>query len=133
MRLVGTFRHPEAVVQSLLRRPGLTPASDPLDLWMHYNAKLLACAEQHHIPLVCFDWPAPTYVRALEQVVRHLGLRGSPTASFQFFDDGLRHGRPTVGSATALGRDARRLLEALHEHCVDPDVPARVPSVRADR
>lgn len=91
VRFVGTFRHPCAVAQSLMRRPGLKPAIPALDLWKHYNLKLLEYVAQYQIPLVCFDWPTAAYVYALEKVARYLGLQNKRNTSFLFFEDNLRN------------------------------------------
>ncbi len=90
MRLVGTFRNPHAVAESLSRRPGLEPQLSPLDLWEIYNLKLLDYARRFVIPLLCFDWPPVVYVRALNEVARDLGLRGDPTAPLHFYDQRLK-------------------------------------------
>ncbi len=89
-RFVGTFRHPRAVVESLMRRNVLQPAIPPLKLWKHYNRKLIEYVDQLQFPLVCFDRPAEEYNRGLKAVVQYLGLAKLRGTSLQFFDNNLR-------------------------------------------
>ena len=90
MRLVGTFRHPKAVVQSLLRRKGLRPAVGPLDLWKQYNLKLLEYRAQYDFPLVSFDLPPDKYSRAIREIAHSLGLADPVETGLGFFENELR-------------------------------------------
>jgi hypothetical protein len=85
---VGTFRHPELVARSLLKRNGGT-RERWLELWAAYNERLLALHELHRFPIVRFDTDEAGYLRALRVVAESLGL-ALPTSP-GFFEPSLRH------------------------------------------
>jgi len=103
LRLVGTIRSPAAVASSLIRRqeeerrrglranpaPLFTPA-EALDLWKAYNQRLLDLATREGFPLVCYDWPAERYLRAVDDAATRLGLGALPSGASDFFEEGLR-------------------------------------------
>jgi len=53
-KLVGTFRHPLAVAKSLKVRNGISEAKG-IDLWLHYNSRLIQRHKMTPFPLVAFD------------------------------------------------------------------------------
>ncbi len=73
--LIGTFRHPDAVAASLMKRPGLLPATPPKQLWAHYNGILLSLLKIKRFPLINFDWPESRYMEAISSISRMLGLK----------------------------------------------------------
>lgn len=75
IRLVGTFRHPNAVASSLMKRPGMEPATSPLALWSLYNTILLNQLKSQVFPLINFDWNEDRYQRAIEEITSRLGLQ----------------------------------------------------------
>lgn len=87
LEFVGTFRHPSAVVASLLERNGRTPELW-LRLWEIHNRKLVDLHKADPFPIIDFDAPAREYRRALETALNELHLAGPPGA---FFDVSLRH------------------------------------------
>lgn len=88
MRLVGTFRHPEAVAQSLQIRDQM-PLEDGRALWLLYNRRLLALHQKTPFPLIDFDQPVDAYIAALTQLCRTLDLP-DPEAATAFFDPALK-------------------------------------------
>ncbi len=52
--LVGTFRHPLAVAQSLARRNGISEESG-LALWLYYNEILIQRHQENPFPIIEFD------------------------------------------------------------------------------
>jgi len=120
LRLVGTFRHPAAVAQSLAKRRGLTPATEPVQLWIDYNRRLLDLCETEVVHLVCFDWRMPQYLATLG----HLnGLLGLPEVQETppFFETQLRQshaGWPEIPDA--LRQDAEAMYQALNGHALMP-------------
>lgn len=93
--LVGTFRHPFSVAQSLQVRNGF-PIEKSLSLWKAYNHKLLFYADMYSFPLVSFDLPADVYLEKNLQLIEQLGLkRGIEPLSF--FENMLRHNRQIGG------------------------------------
>ena len=116
---VGTFRHPFAVARSLLRRPGVTPRTRPIDLWKAYNSKLIDYVDQYDVPLVCFDWPPEKYLRAIEEIARRLGLDAGAVASLNFFEDQLRNDFLSQDAATQIAEEERSIYEELNRRALD--------------
>lgn len=87
--LVGTFRHPLAVAESLTARNGFTRERG-VALWCNYNRRLLRLYQEAEFDLVSFDSEFEEYIASVRAMARGLGL-GSPEASLNFFDGSLRH------------------------------------------
>jgi len=90
-RFVGTFRHPRAVVRSLMVRKGLEPESSPLDLWKHYNLNLLEAHDLLQFPLVNFDLDQESYNQVVSEVAVSLGLPAL-SAPPLFYEASMRTG-----------------------------------------
>lgn len=103
LELVGIFRHPEAVAQSLHRRSAM-PRASALDLWLAYNRRLYAQVRRQRFPLLCFDVDEPAFNRSVDATLDHLGLPRVENAQ-RFYDDDLKN-----FSATAT----RQRLPLLH-------------------
>jgi hypothetical protein len=87
-RLVGTFRHPMAVAQSLNTRNGMS-IERGMDLWLPYNRLLLQVCQEHEVLMVCFDWSPQRYSRALAELAKRLSLT-LPSSGFDFFEAALQ-------------------------------------------
>ena len=87
-RLVGTFRHPMAVAQSLNSRSGLS-IERGMDLWLAYNRLLFQVCQERKVSMVCFDSSPPHYARALAELAKQLSLT-LPASGFDFFETALR-------------------------------------------
>ncbi len=109
-RLVGTFRHPLAVAQSLNARSGF-PLRQGLDLWLSYNRRLLSIYKNSEMPLICFDWPADRYLAGLRTVCNKLNLTPLEQG-FDFFETSLRRHKAPQGPPNEP--DIRELYEDLH-------------------
>jgi hypothetical protein len=90
-KFIGTFRHPQRVALSLLRRDK-TAVEQSWELWLTYNQRLLQLAREKHIPLVDFDLAPEAYLSdTLEKLVT-LGLDANRADNgSEFFDSGLRN------------------------------------------
>lgn len=106
-RLVGTFRHPAAVAQSLKHRNAFTEDKSHA-LWLAYNRRLLALWQIKRFPLVCFDWEPEVYLARVGQVAQGLGL-ARPEQAAGFFGSELRHHRPQ----TILPPELQAVYDAL--------------------
>ena len=74
-RLVGTFRHPEAVARSLWNRDRM-PASKAYALWNRYNEELIALHRARPFPIVEFDLSdREAYGKTVAALSAELGLR----------------------------------------------------------
>lgn len=87
--LAGVIRHPLAVAQSLLKRDNF-PIRKGLDLWRHYNERLLAHHRKKPFPLLSFDLEPEIYKQKLAALLHALGLH-CDTTSLSFFEPELRH------------------------------------------
>jgi hypothetical protein len=73
--LVGTFRHPAAVVRSLVARNPRMSEGRAYDLWLRYNSELVRWHKAYRFPIVEFDLAdARTYCRTVAVVAMTLGL-----------------------------------------------------------
>ncbi len=115
LRLVATFRHPEAVARSLSARDRGELVEDYLRLWEHYNLRLLHFHDQFHFDLVCFDDPPQIYLENVTQAAYHLGLT---PRRFSFFEETLRHQR--VESTLLLPTSIEELYLELKNRALKP-------------
>lgn len=92
-RFVATFRHPDAVADSLIRRAekwgSPMPRSHALDLWIRYNRELLHITTARNTPFILFDVEQEVYLARLREIADGLGLRGDLAGSF--FSSNLQH------------------------------------------
>lgn len=88
MRCIGIFRHPAAVARSLAARGGM-PEQKALDLWLHYNRRLLALHDRRPFPILCFDEPEEQLRHQLDVVLESMGLK--PPSGERFWAAELRH------------------------------------------
>lgn len=85
--VIGIFRHPYLVAQSLLVRNNM-PVSEGLGLWIHYNRDLFwHMQHQQKIRLIEFSLDSKQFEKDLEVLLKNLGLSD---ASNDFFDRELR-------------------------------------------
>ncbi len=72
--MIGTYRHPLAVVRSLQSRNNLSYA-EGVDLWLRYNQRLIELHRKHPFPLLCFDLTdTDSYCRLVASCAERLGL-----------------------------------------------------------
>ena len=90
LELVGIFRHPLAVAESLRRRNGFS-IEKGLGLWSTYNDRLLRYQERYGFPVVCFDAEGLTDLVA--RLATSLGLPPA-TGPLDFYQAELRHAAP---------------------------------------
>jgi hypothetical protein len=90
LELVGIFRHPLAVAESLRRRNGFS-IEKGLGLWSTYNDRLLRYRERYGFPVVCFD--ADGLTELVGRLAASLGLPPA-TGLLDFFEAELIHAAP---------------------------------------
>lgn len=92
-RCVATFRHPAAVVNSLLARAEAwgrpMRSSKALDLWLAYNERLLCEHDRAPFPVIRYDQSESDYRDKVLMVARELGL--APSADPVFRQSDLTH------------------------------------------
>ncbi len=87
LEIVGIFRHPFLVADSLMRRNDMSAAA-ALDLWCKYNSKLAwLAANKEPFPMVEFSIRPQDFNDQLQSLVQALQL---PNTSLNFFDESLR-------------------------------------------
>ncbi|MDK9719464.1 MAG: hypothetical protein OEL57_16405 [Trichlorobacter sp.] len=111
-QLVGTFRHPLSVAQSLYFRNQI-PLDEGLALWRAYNERLLELLQCYRFPLVSFDVDADQYLASVKRVAAYLGLSGGPVEGHTFFEESLRKQREYC--AEPVPDDCRALYLALQD------------------
>ncbi len=110
--LVGIFRHPFLVADSLHRRDGIRHA-DGLALWTYYNRVLLWWVDREpDFRLIEFDRDQAVFRKSLARMVADLRL---PASSTGFFDPSLRSERLPELDGTVGAGGARRLYDQLQE------------------
>lgn len=111
-QLVGTFRHPVSVAQSLNFRNQI-PLDQGFALWCAYNERLLDLLQRYRFPLVSFDVDADQYLASVKKVAAYLGLSGGPDEDHTFFEESLRKQREYC--TEPVPDECRALYQALQE------------------
>jgi len=120
LTFVATFRNPNSVVSSLNKRTAIKPKLAGMNLWLHYNRKLMALADRHNFPVISFDWEPESYLAAVDEVAFALGLSGEPdeksdlTSGEEFFETNLRSAHNS--RLSELPPRARELYGRLSAH-----------------
>lgn len=92
--LVGTFRHPTAVVRSLSKGRGLWSEAELLDLWLAHNVELVRWHKTYGFPLIEFDLSDPeAYCKNVASVALAWGLSPDMTLLREFVAPELDHSR----------------------------------------
>lgn len=89
LKLVGVFRHPILVAQSLHRRNDF-PIKKGIDLWCQYNQRLIHYHKLLNFPIISFDEEAADFNRKVSNIIFRLGLNPY-SAKMTFFDPSLRN------------------------------------------
>ncbi len=110
INVVGTFRHPLSVAQSLRQRSGMR-VEQGLELWRIYNRKLLKVWQRQPFPLISFDVPPDEYSEAICRASAQLRIQ-QPLGDSSFFDRNLRH-HTQLQDRTALSEDDLLTYESL--------------------
>ena len=71
--VVGIYRHPLKVAESLKQRNGFT-YDKSINLWKQYNEKLLSLFEKYQGFLLNFDWPKEKLFSEIDLISEKLGL-----------------------------------------------------------
>ena len=117
MRFVGTFRHPDCVVQSLLHRnPELFAETAAAELWYLYNKRLLSLARELNFKLVAFDFYDVALREQLKGVATDLQLR-LPPFGLRFFRTRLRH--HNLRSEKRYPKHIEELYDELRQYSID--------------
>lgn len=95
-QLIGIFRNPRAVAESLLNRSqAIADQAHAYRLWNTYNRRLLQLHRQYRFPILDFDWDEETFHRKLNRVHRTLDLAELGETD-RFYEPGLIHNQGPV-------------------------------------
>ncbi len=112
LELVGIFRHPFLVADSLIRRNGMSPDT-ALNLWIIYNRKLAWLAQNKGpFPLLEFSADPEDFNDQLQSLVTSLKL---PTTPLNFFDANLRQQSIPHMPPSAIAKRSIAFYESLKE------------------
>jgi len=89
LEFVGAFRAPRAVCSSLAYRSGM-PMTDAVQLWLHYNQRLLRSVQKLRFPILDFDVGKQEYLEAIQRLAIRLGLDSKSANEAPFFEESLR-------------------------------------------
>jgi len=95
-KIIGTFRHPLDVVNSLAKRPAPLhiPIQQGFSLWEYYNKIFLKLALEYRFPTISFNISKSEYMFQLNNIIKQLHIT-SKKSSMTFFDENLRHQKYT--------------------------------------
>lgn len=111
-RIVGAFRHPVAVANSLLARNRFVmPAA--LNLWSQYNQALVNLHREKAFPLVSFDLTGEHYLAQFSALARQMSLNPDPEQVRAFYDVQLVNQRQKAGD---LPEEQQALYAYLNRH-----------------
>jgi len=108
LRLVGIFRHPLLVAESLQRRNGFS-LTKGVHLWCTYNEILLAYHRRYWFPILSFDSEA--FLDDFVRLTGQLRLPAPGDGAGTFFEPELTHRTPAV--AFPLDHESARLYRVL--------------------
>ena len=90
-QLIGTFRHPMAVAQSLLHRNNI-PIEKGVELWEVYNRIMVEEHQKNPFPLIHFDLSNPKSYRSnLLSIAKSFNLKPSKWRLQLFISSNLEH------------------------------------------
>ncbi len=114
-RVVGTFRHPLAVAQSLARRNGISEENG-ISLWLHYNDILIQQHRENPFPIIEFDLSCiEDYCRNVTAMGHLLNLSPKLSHLRYFVARDLEHHRVTDTQIPSVCRESYAYLQ---NHCL---------------
>ncbi len=91
LQLIGIFRHPGAVAESLQIRHGSRMTRQmAFDIWYHYNIKMYQEFNEAPFPLLNFDWDIERFHEKLNPAIVSFGL-GALDSEDRFYTSALRN------------------------------------------
>jgi len=109
--IVGIFRDPLKVAESLKKRNGFSYEKS-LELWKHYNQKLLEIVEKNNGFLIDFDWSTEKIFSEIHLISSKIGLVEEIDFS-KVFTFKLKHSDKTKNSTYSLPSEINELYSKL--------------------
>lgn len=110
--IVGAYRHPSAVANSLLKRDGI-PLEIGYALWGIYVRHLIHHVAKHPSVLVRFDVDSGSLIEQVAHVCRCTGLRADISIISSWFDQSLVRNSTPVEDTTPMFRSVAPLWDEL--------------------
>lgn len=110
IKLVGIFRHPDAVCLSIQKRNPDIPEWLCYFTWYRYNRKLYEEFRRQPFPLLCFDWEQSTLKSRISKTCDLLGFNLA-TDNSSCFDPSQRH--ITISTSRKISNKIMELYEKL--------------------
>lgn len=111
--LVGVFRNPMSVANSLNKRNGFE-IEKGLEIWKKYNGILLDRSKEIGFPIIEYEVDHTRTEESLRRLLDELKLR--PTGPMQFFNGAIQSSDPTAD--VRLPSDVQRMLSELRAHAI---------------
>ena len=118
--LVGTFRHPVAVGQSLVTRYKMGSVDMIYPLWLRYNSELVRLHRMYQFPIVEFDLSdVETYCRTIAALAIELGLGPDLARLREFVSSDLYH---NPSSEEPVPEICQEIYTYLRQHRYQPAI-----------
>ena len=120
--LVGTFRHPVAVVQSLVKRNRMSE-HEATTLWLWYNIQLVRLHQIYDLPIIEYDLSdIQAYRSAVNHLAATLGLESDLDRPLEFVNASLEHNRAQQSPVPAM---CQEIYAYLQQHRYQPGAYSR--------
>jgi hypothetical protein len=115
--LVGTFRHPAAVAQSLVRRNKMSE-HEANTLWLWYNIELVRLHQAYRLPIIEYDLSnAQAYCQTVTDLAAELGLESNVARLTEFVSAKLEHNQSSEALVPAM---CQEIYAYLQQHRYQP-------------
>jgi len=108
--IVGIFRHPLKVAESLKRRDGFE-YEESLSLWKTYNEALLTILKRNNGFLLDFDWTKPKLLSQTQLVAKKIGL--AEIVLSDWYSDSYKFSDKSFNKAYSLSEEIREIYNQL--------------------
>jgi len=115
VKLVGTFRNPTCVVESLKSRhsESKNQTIDYHEIWKKYNKKLLEYLGIKNFPIIPFDIEKDEYMNSIKRIIKYLGLYSPDVIEPPPFYDGTLINFKPYDDKESISNESKQILENL--------------------
>ncbi len=100
IKYVGTYRDPNAVIASLIRRDSNMKEENALNLWQKYNVKLLEYYNKESFPIIEYNISKDKYIRHIANIAKNLGIKDADNPKEDFYDEHLNNNQNEIYKIT---------------------------------
>ena len=120
--LVGTFRHPIAVAQSLAKRNKMSE-HEATTLWLLHNIQLVRLHQMYNLPIIEYDLSdVQAYCRTVSDLAAALGLEPDIDRLLEFVSASLEHNRARQSPVPTM---CQEIYAYLQQHRYQPGAYSR--------